>query len=211
MSSISEALQSRRAPNDRIETQPHSSLAQASSEATLSEYGAAVSLIILEVCTLFDLPLPESEPPAPDSPSEMDLKIGVWTSALVRTVPLDDLRPALDFTIDHHEKEHPINAMDIKRGYGRMLIGREQARRAESDHCRNETLPDCADCAGERIREIWLPSLNEAVTLPCEGCRPRAFRIAREQWLERRGVKAAGGSVAMVAQAAKILESQAEN
>jgi hypothetical protein len=209
MSSFSEALQSRRAPNDRIETRQPSSIEPANSERERKSYAAAVSLLILEVYTLFDLPLPESEPPAPGHPSEMDLKIGIWMNALIRTVPEDDLRPALDYTIDHHAETRAINAMDIKQNYGAMVV--ERARK-ERERERDETLPDCISCENERVKDIWFPATGESVVLPCQACRPKAFTTARAQWLERRdGLPPPAGSVAAVEKVAEMLASEVEN
>ncbi|HKS27097.1 MAG TPA: hypothetical protein VJS44_04730 [Pyrinomonadaceae bacterium] len=210
MDSFSEALTSPRAARDRIATQTRSSLQPNSLEqAQREEYAAAVSLIILEVYTLFDLPLPESTS-LDGMPSEQERVISIWTNALIRTVPANELYAALDYAIDHHTKDRAINAMDIKQNYGAMIA--ERQGRAEDGQQRAEALSDCRSCDNARTKEIWFPSSGESVTLPCQSCRPQAFATAREQWLERRGGEAPpAGSIELVKKAAEELVSQAEH
>ncbi|MDQ3802522.1 MAG: hypothetical protein M3416_01505 [Acidobacteriota bacterium] len=208
-----EGLTSRRAASDRIETRRHSSSTPPTvSPRQRAKYEAAVSLLILEVYNLFDLPLPESAPPGPGLPSEMEQKVSFWTNALIRTVPEDELRPALDFTIDRHEEARLINPMDIKRGYKAMLAERERARVEEEAERRRAAreLEPCRSCDSERVKGIWFPSSGASVTLPCQACRPQAFAVALEQWHERRAQEPPAGSVALVKQAAGMLDSEAE-
>lgn len=196
MASISEALMSRHEPSDRIETQAPSSIRRRHSESDIDLYGAAISLVILEVYTLCDLPLPDASSVAGE-PSEQDRIIAIWTNALIRTVPEDDLRDLLDFTIDHHTKDRAINALDLKRNYPLMLAERARRER-ESRRAADDLLGDCELCRNERTREIHFPLDNIDVALPCQECRPRAFETARSQYIERQKAKVAPGSVKLV-------------
>lgn len=185
----STGLTSRREASARIETRQPSSAAPLSDVSRLrAEYEAAVSLLILEAFELVDMPLPDSERPAPDMPSEMERKIGYWTKDLMGKIPYEDLHPAFEVARDKHaDPRRPINPVDVKLAYSELLGHRDRRKRAAVER---EALDDsegrpCSFCGPERVAAIFFPATGDEIVAPCRECRPAAFSTFMEQYHER--------------------------